>query len=102
MELVPVASKPQLAVIVLTKELPRGVWELVTQMGAYACLVKPYTTGEGLDRAIQDAIEFVAMLPKPDQHRSRSGVGSPQGGLGQTTSDDLQHGSLQSQHTQEM
>ena len=76
MELVPVASKPQIAVIVLTKELPRGVWELVTQMGAYACLVKPYTTGEGLDRAIQDAIEFVAMLPKPDQHRSRSGVGS--------------------------
>ena len=73
MELVPIASRPQIAVIVLTKELPRGVWELVTQVGAYACLVKPYTTAEGLDRAIQEAIEFVAMIPREDQHQSPPG-----------------------------
>jgi CheY-like chemotaxis protein len=70
MELVPDASRPKVAVIVLTKELPQGVWELVRQVGAYACLVKPYTTGEGLDRAIQDAIEFVAMMPREDGHQN--------------------------------
>ena len=65
MELVPIASRPQIAVIVLTKELPRGVWELVTQVGAYACLVKPYTRVQKHKRK-----SFV-----PIRHFDKNGIG---------------------------
>jgi CheY-like chemotaxis protein len=51
-DLVPVARRPHVAVIVLTQMTQRGVWELAKQNGAYACLAKQFTSGEDLDRAI--------------------------------------------------
>ena len=69
--LVPIASRPQIAVVVLTLMTHRGLWELAKQNGAYVCLHKQYTTGEDLDRAIQRAIAFVGQMPKEDQQRVR-------------------------------
>jgi len=40
LNLVPIASRPQVAVIVLTQLTHRGTWELARQNGAYACLAK--------------------------------------------------------------
>ena len=67
--LVPRASKPGIAVIVLTQLMHRGVRELARGNGAYVCFVKKHTTGEDLDRAIQRAISLVAHLPKEDRYR---------------------------------
>ena len=66
---VPVASRPHVAIIVLTQLPGRGVWELAKQNGAFACLHKDHTTGEDLDKAIQQAIAFVAQMPKEDRHQ---------------------------------
>jgi DNA-binding NarL/FixJ family response regulator len=68
-ELVPLARRPQIAVVVLTQMTHRGVWELAKQNGAYACLAKKFTSGEDLDKAIQRAMAFVGMLPKEDRYR---------------------------------
>jgi DNA-binding NarL/FixJ family response regulator len=68
-ELVPIASRPRIPVIVLTQMAERGVWDLAKQNGAYACFVKKHTSGEDLDRAIQRAITFVGQLPKEDRYR---------------------------------
>src|SRR4051812_19667059 len=68
-ELVPVASKPRIAVIVLTQLPGRGVWELAKGNGAYACFHKHQTTGDDLDRAIQRAVAFVGQVPKEDQYQ---------------------------------
>ena len=67
--LVPIAHRPQVAVIVLTQITHRGVWELAKQNGAYACLAKKFTSGEDLDKAIQRAVAFVAQMPKEDRYR---------------------------------
>jgi len=64
MELIPIASRPQIAVVVLTLLTHRGIWELARQHGAYACLAKQFTSVEDLDRAIQRAVAFVGQLPK--------------------------------------
>jgi DNA-binding NarL/FixJ family response regulator len=69
MTLVPRASKPRIAVIVLTQHTHRGLCELATKNGAYVCLVKQHTTGEDLDRAIQRAVALVGQLPKEDRYR---------------------------------
>ena len=53
------ASRPDVAVIILTIMTHRGVWELAKQTGAYACLGKNSTSGDELDKAIQRAIAFV-------------------------------------------
>src|SRR5256885_722983 len=45
-ELVPVASRPKVAVIVLTLMTHAGVWRLARENGAYACLAKDFTSGE--------------------------------------------------------
>ena len=66
--LVPIASKPNVAVVVLTLITQRGVWELAKQNGAYACLAKQFTSGEDLDRAIQRAVAFVEQMPKEDRY----------------------------------
>jgi len=58
-ELVPIASRPRVPVIVLTQITHRGVWELAKQQGAQACFHKQHTTAEELDRAIQRAIARV-------------------------------------------
>jgi CheY-like chemotaxis protein len=68
-ELVPIASRPRIAVIVLTQMIERGVWDLAKQNGAYACFVKQHTSGEDLDRAIQRAMAFVGQMPKEDQYK---------------------------------
>jgi len=71
-KLVPIASRPQVPVVVLTLMTQRGVWEIAKQSGAYTCLAKQHSTGEDLHRAIQQAIACVGQMPKEDQHRSRS------------------------------
>jgi CheY-like chemotaxis protein len=68
-DLVPDARRPHVAVVVLTLMIHRGVWELAKQNGAYACLAKPFTTGEDLDKAIQRAVASVGQMPKEDQDR---------------------------------
>jgi DNA-binding NarL/FixJ family response regulator len=68
-ELVPVASRPKIAVIVLTLMTDPGVWRLAKENGAYTCLAKDYTTGEDLDKAIQRAVAFVGKMPKEDRYR---------------------------------
>ena len=65
-ELVPNASRPQVAVIVLTQMTHRGISELAIQHGAYACFVKRHTTGEDLDRAILRAVALVGQMPQED------------------------------------
>jgi DNA-binding NarL/FixJ family response regulator len=69
MELVPQASRPHVAVVVLTLMTQPGVWRLAKENGAYACLVKEYTSGDDLDRAIQRAVAFVGQMPKEDRDR---------------------------------
>jgi len=67
--LLPIASRPRVAVIVLTRNGHRGVWELAHQNGACACFVKRLMAVEDLDRAIQRAIAFVGSMPKEDRYR---------------------------------
>jgi CheY-like chemotaxis protein len=69
MQLVPIARKPQMAVVVLTVQTQPGIWELAKQNGAYTCLAKRFTAGEHLDISIQRAIAFVEQMPKEDRHR---------------------------------
>jgi len=66
MNLVPLASRPYAAVVVLTSMTYQEVWEVAKQNGAYTCLAKKFTSGEDLDKAIQRAIAFVRQLPKED------------------------------------
>jgi len=68
-DLVPIASRPSVAVIVLTHRVQRGLREIALQNGAYACFVKTFMSGEDLDRAIQRAIAFVGRLTKEDRYR---------------------------------
>ena len=68
-DLVPIASRPTVAVIVLTNRLQRGLQELARQNGAYACFVKQFMSGDDLDRAIQRAMVFVGQMPKEDRYR---------------------------------
>jgi len=58
-ELVPIASRPNVAVIMLTSSLHRGIRELARENGAYAYFVKRFMSEEDLDLAIQRAIAFV-------------------------------------------
>src|SRR5262249_29868895 len=67
--LVPLASRPQIAVIILTDITRRGIWELAKNNGAYAYLVKSFTTGNDLDKAIQLGMAFVGHMPKEDRYR---------------------------------
>lgn len=66
-DLVPVANRPRVAVIVLTSIGYPGVGDLATQNGAYVCCVKAQTSGEDLDKAIQRAVEFVGQMSKEAQ-----------------------------------
>ena len=68
-DLVPIASRPNVAVIVLTNRLQRGLQELARINGAYTCFVKQFMSGEDLDRAIQRAVAFVGRIPKEDRYR---------------------------------
>jgi CheY-like chemotaxis protein len=68
-KLVPHASRPQIAVIVLTLMSELSVREIVKQNGAYECFNKFHITGVGLDKAIQRAVAFVGHIPKEDRYR---------------------------------
>ena len=68
-DLVSIASRPNVPVIMLTNNTQRGLRQIAMQNGAYACFVKPFTSGENLNRAIQRAVAFVGRLPKEDRHR---------------------------------
>jgi DNA-binding NarL/FixJ family response regulator len=68
-ELVPRASRPEIAVIVLTRRTEPSVRTLVKQNGAYECFVSSRIIGEDLDRAIQRAIAFVGQMSKEDRYR---------------------------------
>ena len=68
-ELVPIASRAQAAVIVLTQMSHRGISELAKEYGAYACFVKRHTTGEDLDGAIRRAMTLVGQMNHPDESR---------------------------------
>jgi len=68
-ELIPVAKRPTVAVIVLTRLSNQALWELTTQNGAYVCLFKPHTSGDQLEKAIQHAIAWVGLINKEDQHQ---------------------------------
>ena len=67
-DLVPIASRPNVAVIMLTNRLQRGLREIARQNGAYACFVKQFMSGDDLDRAIRRAIAFVGHMPKEDRY----------------------------------
>jgi DNA-binding NarL/FixJ family response regulator len=67
--LVPIARRPNVAVIILTRLMHRGLWELVKLNGAYACVLKDHTSAEALDNTIHSAIAVVGMLPKEDRYR---------------------------------
>jgi CheY-like chemotaxis protein len=68
-ELVPIASRPRIAVIVLTQLGYRSLWDLAKEQGAYACFHKHHTSGEDLNKAIQQAMAFVRQMPKEDEFR---------------------------------
>ena len=68
LDLVPLASRPNVAVIVLTLIEHPGVHELVKQSGAHACLEKAHTSPEDLDRAIQRALALMGQRYKEDQY----------------------------------
>ena len=57
---VPIASRSNVSVIVLTMIKDPGVLAIAKQSGAQACLDKAHTTPEDLDRAIQRALARVA------------------------------------------
>ena len=68
-DLVPLARRPNVAVIILTNRLQRGLRDIALQNGAYACFVKQFMSGDDLDRAIQRAMTFVGQMPKEDRYR---------------------------------
>ena len=70
-ELVPVASRPHVAVIAITDRNMRGIHEIAMQNGAYACFVRQFTSGDDLERAILRAMAFVRRMPKEDQYELR-------------------------------
>ena len=69
-DLIPVAKRPTVAVIVLTRLSNQALWDLATKNGAYACFLKTHTSGDDLDKAIQSAIAFVEQIPKEERYQS--------------------------------
>ncbi|HEY6260370.1 MAG TPA: response regulator [Nitrospiraceae bacterium] len=69
-DLIPIPSRPNVAVIVLTQLGDIRLWELAKRNGAYGCFLKQHTSCEDLDKAIQRAIAFVGLMPKEGRPRS--------------------------------
>ena len=69
-DLVPFASRPHVAVVVLTDRTTHGVHEIAMQNGAYACFVRQFTSGDDLERAILRAMAFVGQMPKEERYRA--------------------------------
>ena len=68
MDLIPIARRPNIAVLMLTNNAQWGLHPIAMQNGAYACFVKAFTSGEDYNRAIQHAMVYVGRLPKEDLH----------------------------------
>jgi len=68
-DLVPIASRPNVAVLMLTKNTQRRLHQLALQNGAYDCFVKSFTTVDDLERAIQRAMSFIGRIPKEERYR---------------------------------
>ena len=68
-ELVPIATRPHVAVVVVAHRTHRGTWGLVKQKGGLYVPGKKITSGEDLDKAIQQAMAFVGRMPKEDRYR---------------------------------
>jgi len=66
-ELVPLASKPTIAVIMLTQTVPRALHDLAIRNGAQAFFVKRFTSGDELVQAIQKAMAVVGPMRKDRQ-----------------------------------
>ncbi len=64
-DLVPIASRPNIAVLMLTKNTQRRLHQLALQNGAYDCFVKSFTTVDDLERAMS----FVGRIPKEERDR---------------------------------
>lgn len=67
--LVPIASRSDMAIAMLTNLLQRGLGEIARQNGAYACFVKRFMSSEDLDEAIPRAVAYVGWMPKEDRYR---------------------------------
>jgi CheY-like chemotaxis protein len=67
-DLLPIPSRPNVAVIVLTQLGYFGLWDLAKQNGVHACYLKQHTLIADLDRAIQRAVALVGLIPKEDRH----------------------------------
>jgi CheY-like chemotaxis protein len=67
--LVPIASRPDMAIAMLINLLQRGLGEIARQNGAYACFVKRFMSSEDLDEAIPHAVAYVGWMPKEDRYR---------------------------------
>jgi DNA-binding NarL/FixJ family response regulator len=70
-DLIPIASRPSIAVLMLTNSMQRGLNQIAMQNGAYACFVKQFTLFEDIDRAIQRAMAIVGRLHKEDRNRPK-------------------------------
>jgi DNA-binding response OmpR family regulator len=68
-ELVPIASRPHVAVLALTDRTMQAIHQIATKNGAYASFVRQFTTGDDLERAILRAMVFVGRMPKEDRYR---------------------------------
>jgi len=66
-ELVPLASKPTIAVIILTRAVWRTFYDLAIQHGAQAFIVKRFTSGDDLVQVIPTAIAWVGPNEKDRQ-----------------------------------
>jgi DNA-binding NarL/FixJ family response regulator len=74
-DLVPIPSKPTVAILVLTLMGHRTLWEIAKSYGVYECFHAQHTTGEDLDRAIQRAVALVKQMPKEGPTGLSSAVG---------------------------
>jgi DNA-binding NarL/FixJ family response regulator len=68
-DLVPIPSKPTVAILVLTLMEHRTLWEIAKSYGVYECFHKKHTRAEDLDQAIQRAVAFVGQSAKEDRDR---------------------------------
>lgn len=58
-QLIPVASRPEIAVVVLTRMTSPSLLELAVKKGAKYALHKPAASGDILDKAVLNAISIV-------------------------------------------
>jgi DNA-binding NarL/FixJ family response regulator len=70
-EVVPQASQPAIAVVILTRVVSRSLCDLAMRRGAHASVVKRFTSGDELAQIIPKAIAWVGPHEK-DCHKARA------------------------------